>query len=728
MIRRSTPLRTLSLLLLAPVLAALLSACGQTQPPGPSPTVVREQTVVLDDASRAGLLEVRPDGVLVFADPVPAGAGASPSGMAAATRQAADLKAGSVIVSEPAAAAPDGLLRVVTSVDTSTPGKVLVATRQGLLGDALQSGHLSAETELTAADLETARAAQGVQLARVQEQGAGLSFSIQVVISDTDGDTATKDDQIVASGQIDFKPTIKLDLDLDCGFLCVYDNDLDFLGQISLQETAKLKISGKGVLGANLKKTIPLATFNFGAQTFFIGPVPVVITPRIVLELRFDGSIGITVSYELSQTLQAVAGAKYDGDWENISSLSNDFSAGPVGVPSAVSVVLDAKATAALRGELMLYGIVGPTLEFAPSVRFDLKYPRDPIWKLYGGIAGNVGVKIDVLGYSKSYSTNLWDDSVQVAESTNTKPDITFLSDGSADVDLGKVLRVQVMDPEDGPACCAVTFRSSNTADGTNGALGSASGTQPEVDVTFRSMGARTITATATDSKGATSSATLVVTVGNSPPTVYISVPFGGQTFYTGQTFTARGLGYDVNGATYQMPCNSLIWTSSVASDTQPIPGCEPTLSFSSLGARTLTLTATDAHGASDTASVNVTVVAPPDNLPPVVNLTAPVNGLTIGPDQTLTLAGTAVDPEGGAVSVAWDVTTGYDPASGTGGTTFTVTPGPDGAWTPSDTIPYDAGGGCQEVSDTLRLRLLGTDPQSVVGSDFIVLFVSRIC
>ncbi|MFX4627936.1 hypothetical protein ABTA95_20840, partial [Acinetobacter baumannii] len=71
--------------------------------------------------------------------------------------------------------------------------------------------------------------------------------------------------------------------------------------------------------------------------------------------------------------------------------------------------VLEVKAKAALRGELMFYGVVGPTIEIVPYIHLDLKYPRDPIWKLSGGIEGNVGIKIDVLGYSKHYQTNLWD-------------------------------------------------------------------------------------------------------------------------------------------------------------------------------------------------------------------------------------------------------------------------------------------------------------------------------
>lgn len=510
--------------------------------------------------------------------------------------------------------------------------------------------------------------------------------------------------------------------------MCVYDNDLDFLAQIGVKQTAALKIAGKGIYGANLKKTVPLATFNFGAKTFFIGPVPVVVTPQIIIELRFDGTFGVTISYQASETLTAVAGVKYDDSWKDISELDLDFDAGPVDVPFPFTPVLEVKAKAALRGELKFYGVVGPTLEIVPYIHLDLKYPRDPIWKLNGGIEGNVGVKIDVLGYSKHYQTNLWDNSVEIAHAGNSAPQVTFLSPSTPNVDINLccTLRVEVKDAEDGNSCCAVSFKSSNSADGSSGSLGEASGVQPEVAHTFTTLGSRTITATATDSKGQAGSATVTIDVVNTPPTVAINAPYNGQQFFRGVNYTMRGVSYDPNEANFQLPCSGLTWTSNIAGDPSPRNGCDVTLSFPSNGPRTLTLTGTDSHGGSASVAVSVAVIDPPANLPPVVNLTKPLNGINIGPDQVIQLAGSATDPEGGAVTLSWEATTGYDPQSGTGSSTYPVMPDAKGEWKPSDTIPYNAGG-C-EVNDTLRLQLTGTDPQGNAGLDFVVLQVIRIC
>jgi hypothetical protein len=694
------------------LLTLLIAACAQ--PPAQRPTVVREQTQVLSQTTREAIQTVQTDGTLVFA-----GADAS------------RFKTGNIIVSEPGTAMPDGLLRKVTSVEVAG-GQTLVRTEQAQIGDAIQKGSLkTGDIELTEADLKSVVPAQGVQIGRISPQADGFKVPINLVLLDKDSNSSTTNDRITAAGELQLKPIISIDLDLDCGFLCLYDNDLDFLAKIGLQETAKLKIAGEALLGTSLKKTFPIATFNFGPKTFFIGPVPVVITPRIVLELKFDGSVGIKVSYEASQTLKAVAGVKYDDGWKNISELDNSFAAGPVGAEAAISGALVAKAKAALRGELMLYGVIGPTIEVAPFIGIDLMYPRDPFWKLSAGIEGNVGVNIKILGYSKSYSTNLWDDSVEIARSENTAPTVKFLNPAagsSRDLNLCCALQVQLSDPEDGSACCQVSFKSSNALDGVNGVLGNASGSFAELVHNFSSLGSRTITATAVDSKGKTSSASVSFSVINTPPTVAINSPFGNQQFFRGVAYTLRGVSYDPNETGFELPCTGMVWTSSVAADAFPKTGCAVSASFAQNGIRTLTLTGTDTQGSKIAATVSIDVVNPPANLPPVVNLTAPKDGGSYGPDSIIQLAGSATDPEQGAVTLSWDVLTGYNPQTGTGSDQYPVTPAANGDWKPSDSIPYNSGGGCQELNDTLRLRLKARDPQGNEGFDFVVLRIARIC
>ncbi len=685
----------------------LLAACSQAPKPTLLQPVVRPETRVLEATTRTALQEVQPDGTLVF------------SGLQA-------FQTGNVLVSEPTSKAPDGLLRKVTQVEQSG-GQTIVHTAQAQIGDALQRGSLRAEKALNEADLQTVVPGPNVKLGNITAQADGFTIPFNLVVLDKDSNPSTTNDRITASGELQIKPVFKIDLDLDCGFLCLYDNDLDFLAQIGVQESAKIKIQGDNLLGYTLKSKHTITILNFGTQTFFVGPVPVVVRPRIVLELQFDGKVGIKVSYEAGQTLKAVAGAKYVDHWENISNLDNSFSAGPVEAQSEVSGILDAKAKAALRAELMLYGVIGPTIEIAPFVRLDLMFPRDPFWKLDAGIEGNVGIMIDILGYSKSYSTNLWDNSIEIARSPNSAPNIKFLSSaGNVDANLCCTLRVQVSDAEDGPSCCLASFKSSNNADGVNGALGNGSGIQPQVEYSFKTLGSRTITATAVDSKGKTSNTTLEINVVNTPPTLAINTPFSGQQFFQGLNYTLHGSSYDINETNFGLPCTSLVWKTNVAADGQKT-GCDPQINFGSSGSRTLTLTGTDGFGATGTASVNITVLPPPANYPPVVNISSPQNGITIGPDTVLKLVGTASDPELGAVTLAWDVTRGYNPLTGIGSQTLSITPAANGDWKPSDSISYNSGGGC-EVNDTLRVRLKAKDPQNNEGFDFVVIKVLRIC
>lgn len=704
------------------VLAALV-ACGQgTQTPPPEEPlepIVRQETLVLGTAARAALAEVRADGTLVFT-----GAGAP------------DLEPGSVVVTEPTTAAPFGLLRRVVAV--SRDGAELVAaTEQATLADALAQGSLTAEMELGPDDVLTATAlVEGVMVhtgspgqgSAALEDGIGLT--LDRVLWDEDGDDKTKDDQVVFVGEIRFKPKFKMDLDIDCGgFLCT-DPDLDFMFQLGMEEVARIGVTGEGKPGLSFEEKVPLATFDFGPQTFFVGPVPVVVTPKLVIELRFDGSLGVRVSYVASQTLTAVVGAKYDDGWHDISELDNDLSAGPVDAANVIQVEANARALGAVRGELMLYGVVGPTLEVSPWVRFDLRYPRDPVWRLVAGLTGNVGVRIDVLGIKKSYEKKLFEVSEEIARAGNTPPRVTIEGGPTAVAQVAApfALSVSVQDAEDGPAtCCEVTLRSSETADGDGGVIGAGTGPGMRVETTFATLGQRTVTATATDSHGATATATIVIDAQNTPPQVFSDQPYLGQTFYRGLPGKLRAGSFDPNEPGQALPCDALVWTSSDPEDPDPLgAGCVVDVEFGRSGLRLLTLTGTDSHGGQDTHTVSVNVLEPPDNLPPVTNILSPASG-TVSPIEPLTLSGEAADPEGGeVVSMTWDLTRMYDPATGRGGQVLPVTPRADGTWAVADTVRAWATG-CM-IDERVRLRLRATDAEGAVGADFLVLRVMVTC
>lgn len=96
------------------------------------------------------------------------------------------------------------------------------------------------------------------------------------------------------------------------------------------------------------------------------------------------------------------------------------------------------------------------------------------------------------------------------------------------------------------------------------------------------------------------------LTVGNEPPEASISQPADNATFQSGETVTFQGSAQDPEDGT--LGGGALVWTSSI--DDQIGTGTSFTTSSLSLGTHTITLTATDSHGASGTDSRTISVEA----------------------------------------------------------------------------------------------------------------------
>ncbi|HET9026943.1 MAG TPA: S8 family serine peptidase [Trueperaceae bacterium] len=284
----------------------------------------------------------------------------------------------------------------------------------------------------------------------------------------------------------------------------------------------------------------------------------------------------------------------------------------------------------------------------------------------------------------------------------NVPPAITLSAGGDVPMNVPVFLEATVTDLEDAFPCCSLTWTSSR-----DGVLG----TDWQIQHTFTTVGSRVITASATDSGGATSTASITLNVVNYAPVVTISAPLPGAEVFRTATVNLRGAATDRNEPNEELACTALTWTSSNASDPFPLTGCIAQAAFATNGARTLTLTGTDGMGASGSASVSITVVDPPPNLPPTVQVTSPANGTSPPIDEPLTLSGTAVDPEDqGPLTYQWTVKLGVQ-APIVVGNSATV------QWTPHATYPFD-----QEGTWSVEVRLTVTDAAGNVGSDFVTL------
>jgi M6 family metalloprotease-like protein len=205
--------------------------------------------------------------------------------------------------------------------------------------------------------------------------------------------------------------------------------------------------------------------------------------------------------------------------------------------------------------------------------------------------------------------------------------------------------------------------------------------------------GTRTVTVTARDRYGATSSKSIKYTATNVGPSPTILFPRPNATYYRNQP--VQMLGFASSPVAFALGCDRLTWTI----DRDPSfrqTGCFLAHPFNLVGKAVITLTASDSASPplTGTTQVTVTFVDPDPNGPPIVTITAPEPDFAVETDTSIAVSGVITDPSGGAVTQRWTVynkTTGQETDLSTA-LSFT--------WTPQSTVQF---------STDVELRLYGT-------------------
>jgi hypothetical protein len=187
---------------------------------------------------------------------------------------------------------------------------------------------------------------------------------------------------------------------------------------------------------------------------------------------------------------------------------------------------------------------------------------------------------------------------------------------------------------------------------------------------------------------------------------------------YAGSPFIFEGDSWDPNEQFFKLPCASLKWTSSNPGDPFPKFGCTPAVTFSTTGARTITLTGTDSDGLSDTAAVTINVANAQTGGPPVVTILYPHNNYFLDPYTFVSLQGTANDPDNeNPLTYVWKLKDGS-----TWKTLFTGTMNDQSTitkfWKPANDLYFNCGG------RTVRLYLYVTDPDGKTGSAYVDVYI----
>ncbi len=595
------------------LLVAVLTACGATQPPTPatSTAIIPDTTRVTDAATRGALSAYdASSGTLTFSSTTPT---------------LARLEAGDVLVSEPSSAAPSGYLRKVTGVHQSG-GQVVLDTTQANLTDAISEGELNADFQLTGDDLlSTQGLPQGVTLTALPSRGGGVKA--QAGVGENYGFRLSFDHTFVPVQGPNATGTVKVDgaVEFNVGYgvnigisgcfelppICVKS----FQASVGFAQGSHLNITGdfQGVVG----DSVLVGTQYFKPKVFFIGPVPVVLVPKVELYLTAGGEIKAHVKFAASESVTAQLGARWTKGqgWKDISGFGINGSVSPPTFSGSLKPRVGVRSVASFT----LYDVAGPEAGLEGGVNLDVAYPRNPAWIVGGFLKGTLGfrVTLPILGTLASYNTTLFDINKELGRSGNTPPTLALTSQ-----------------PHTVNANAPVNFRALCTANGPtfgNGELFVAADAEdgcPQVtvssdrdgtltpDYSFTSTGDRTITATARDSAGQTTQLRFVLSVINPPPS--LTLTYAGDA-HQGTPYSISASIADPNEGSATDFCANTTWAVDAPDTLRQVNGCQVEVTFGTTGARSVRVSTHDRLGAVTSQTVNLTVLPPLENPYPKV-------------------------------------------------------------------------------------------------------------
>ncbi|MCG8455994.1 MAG: hypothetical protein MI919_06905, partial [Holophagales bacterium] len=242
---------------------------------------------------------------------------------------------------------------------------------------------------------------------------------------------------------------------------------------------------------------------------------------------------------------------------------------------------------------------------------------------------------------------------VTITVDANGQPAVTITSpaNGGFATEADPVTLTGSATDEDGDLSASLEWSSS---------LDGPLGTGASVVTAALSVGSHTLTASVTDSLGATGSASVTFTVAaNTPPNVTVTAPADASVFHETVSVTFTGTALDTEDDDIS---TSLAWSSSV--DGALASGSTFSTDALSVGLHTITASVTDSHGATGSASINLTIEA--DQVP-VVTILDPPDGSTEVEGNLLFLQGNAEDAEDGNLAFQIQWSSSIDGALGSG-------------------------------------------------------------
>ena len=225
-----------------------------------------------------------------------------------------------------------------------------------------------------------------------------------------------------------------IEVDADWGFFSLDSARFDAVLNLESSLSASAEAQANCVAGPT-----EIARYFLAPIAFTVGPVPVVLTPRVVVTLEADGSVSARVRAAVTGAVEGRAGVLYeDGDFTPSGSIDPSLDYEPPVLQSAGHL----GATVSPSLDLLLYGVTGPSVFVDAGMSLDAVPGADPWWTLTAPVRVGARLVAPVLKLS-SGDLVVYDQTFTLAEAdsgTDPPPDeqrasISWDTNGS-DVDL----------------------------------------------------------------------------------------------------------------------------------------------------------------------------------------------------------------------------------------------------------------------------------------------------
>jgi hypothetical protein len=236
-------------------------SCKKTDTPEPNPDVIiHENVIVVSDETNQTLTAIDSTHLTY------AGTG----------NQIDDIKAGSILVSEPTLIAPYGYLRKVTQV-SKEGNQTILTTIEAKITDVIQEGKIKIQKNITPDDTLRSNLFEG---------------NMDLLLFDNDNNPNTVDKQIKLNGSYSLGVELIFELTIANSQVEYSKIGISVIKDIDLNLNASGQLD---LLNQNLQAEI--FDFDLNPQVFYIGVVPIVLVPNLYSHAGLTGEIEASVTY-----------------------------------------------------------------------------------------------------------------------------------------------------------------------------------------------------------------------------------------------------------------------------------------------------------------------------------------------------------------------------------------------------------------------------------------------